>query len=117
MKNTNTNTTSADALTVDALTPRKAEQRKAQAAGAHAYGAGAPYTFDDIRTAYSKPSTAKIAAWERCKALCASFNGEALRITGKNSMKFFAVFRYIETATGAICYCYITPSYTRHAYA
>ena len=112
----NTNRTN-DTATVDTLTPRKAEQNKAHGAAVNAYGAGAPRTYDDIRTAYTKPSAAKIAAWESCKALCASFNGSRLRITARSCHFFSAVFQYVEQATGALCYCYITPSYTRHCYA
>lgn len=110
MKNTNTNT-----ATVDTITPRKAEQRKARAAAEWAYTNGT--TYDDIRAAYVKPSAAKRAAWDSVKRLCASFDGYALRITGRTAQHFNAVFQYVERATGALCYCYITPTYTRHCYA
>jgi len=110
----NTNTTTA---TVDELTTRRAEQRKAHAAALHAYGPGSAYTFDDIRAAYVKPSAAKRAAWESVKRLCASFNGSQLRITARTCHFFSAVFQYVEQATGALCYCYITRDYVRHCYA
>ena len=114
MMNTNT-TNGMTAATVDKLTPRKAEQAKAHGAARWAYNGGT--TYSDIFTAYGKPSAAKVDTWERCKRICAAFNGEALRIVGKNCMKFSAVFQYVERATGALCYCYITPTYTRHCYA
>lgn len=101
--------------TVDTLTPSKSEQVKALSAARCAYNGGTSY--GDIFAAYGKPSAAKVAAWEHCKDLCASFGGYALRIVGKNCMKFSAVFQYIEQSTGALCYCYITRDYVRHCYA
>ena len=115
MMNTTNTTNGTTAATVDTLTPRKAEQRKAHGAARWAYNNGTSY--GDIFDAYGKPSAAKVDAWERCKRICAAFNGEALRNVGKNCMKFSAVFQYVERATGALCYCYITRDYVRHCYA
>ena len=111
MMNTN------NAETVDTLTTRKSEQNKARAAAEHAYSGRAWNVYNDIFAAYTKPSAAKVRAWDRCKALCAEFGGKDLIISGKSSMAFSAVFKYIERATGALCYCYITKDYTRHCYA
>lgn len=103
--------------TVKDLTPRKSDQNKARASAEWAYGGNARNVFRDIMDAYKNPSAAKCRAWEACKSTCEAFGGTNLLITGKTCMTFSAVFTYIERATGALCYCYITRDYTRHCYA
>lgn len=98
------------------LNTKKADQRRAREAAACAYQ-NRRWTFSDIWDAYDKPSAAKVRAWDYCKRLCAEKSGHDLIITGRNSMKFSAVFKFQEAGTGRDCVCYITKDYDRYAYA
>lgn len=98
------------------LNTKKADQRKAREAATYAYN-NRRWTFSDIWDAYGKPSAAKVRAWDYCKNLCSEKNGTDLIITGRNSMKFSAVFKFKEEGTGRDCFAYITKDYDRYAYA
>lgn len=94
----------------------KQGQKIARNAAEYAYNHPA-YTYDDIYSAYSRPSANKIRAWDHCKELCRSLKGYALRITGKSSHAFSAVFKFNDEETRELCYCYMTKDYTRYCYA
>lgn len=95
---------------------KKADQRRAREAATWAYQ-NRRWTYTDIYDAYEKPSVYKVRAWDYCKRLCAEKNGRDLIITGKNCMKFSAVFKFKEEGTGRDCFAYITKDYDRYAYA
>lgn len=90
-------------------------QKIAKAACEWAYS-GRPTVYHDIYEAYERPSVYKVRAWNYCKELCKKMHGFDLVICGKNSMKFSAMFQFVERGTGALCYAYITKDYDRFCY-
>lgn len=93
----------------------KRDQRIARERATAAFSRPA-WLYDDIYAAYSRPSFAKVRAWEYCKRLCAECNGWGLAIASKNSMVFTAVFQF-EGEDGKPAVAYITRDYDRFAYA
>ena len=69
-------------------------------------------TYENIWYAYEQPSSKKEKAWEDCKALCKEYNGENLRVIGKNTYHFSAGFTCI--IDNKYCFVYITP--TKNSY-
>ena len=94
----------------------KAGQKKAREAAVFAYAHKA-WTYDDIYSAYKKPSVYKVRAWNWCKELCREMHGYDLIITGASRFAFSVVFTFNERGTGRKCYAYITRDYNRFCYA
>ena len=53
---------------------------------------------------YVRPSAYKIAAFDRCRKMCADLDGRGLRITGGNCMQFSAAFRCVIDGQEVIIY-------------
>lgn len=73
------------------------------------------WTYGDIFEAYSKPSTAKVRAWEYCKQLCKEVNGHDIIISARGCQTFSVCFKFEDN--GRPCYAYITRDYDRYCYA
>lgn len=93
----------------------KRDQTIAREHAEYAYGRGKNWTYDDIWSAYSKPSLAKIRAWEFCKSMCKELNGHSLIISARSSHFFSACFKFEDE--GRDCYAYITYANNRFCYA
>lgn len=66
---------------------------------------------NSIYSAYGKPSSAKVAAWNYCRRLCDSMNGTGLKVVNFNTFMFTAGFESVDPETGVILFTYITPNY------
>lgn len=92
----------------------KKNQRVVLAAAESAYN-NRRWTYDDIFSAYGRPSADKVRAWDYCKELCAKMGGYDLLISSRNAFRFSACFKFEDD--GRLCYAYITPDYNRFCYA
>ena len=94
----------------------KAGQKKAREAAVYAYAHRA-WTYNDIYSAYKKPSVYKVRAWNYCKELCREMHGYDLIISAAGNQTFSVVFTFNERGTGRKCFAYITRDYNRFCYA
>ena len=92
----------------------KRNQTIARNAAEYAYN-NPRWTYNDIYSAYDRPSREKVQAWEYCKNVCNEVGGYDLVISSKNTFRFSAVFKFI--ADGKPAYGYITADYDRYCYA
>ena len=67
--------------------------------------------YTDLYSAYGRCSAKKREAWEYCKNLCEKYNGEGLRVIGRNAHRFSAGFEYTDSQTGDKMFMYISPNY------
>ena len=67
-------------------------------------------TWHTLKDVYVKPSTAKQAAFERCRRICEAENGHRLRIISSNCQAFTVAFE-VTTALGATELRVITKCY------
>ena len=93
----------------------KRGQKIAREAAARAYK-HPENCYNDIFQVYKSPSIYKIRAFERCKALCHKMRGKNLLISSASCQAFSVVFEYVDKATGAMCFAYITKDYDRFCY-
>lgn len=94
----------------------KKNQRIARNAAEYAYS-NRRLTYNDIFTAYGRPSVDKCRAWEYCKRVCEELDGFDLLIASRNTFSFSAVFTFTDKETGELCYGYITKDYDRFCHA
>ena len=65
----------------------------------------------DIRSAYRKPSNAKLSAWEFCKQRVKRYGGYGLRVVHNTCHIFTCGFCYRDEDTNQLHFVYITPNY------
>ena len=72
--------------------------------------------YSDIFSAYKKPSSKKIIAWNYCKELCKSMHGFDLYISAAGCQTFSVIFKFYDSKK-RLCFAYITRDYNRFCYA
>lgn len=70
-------------------------------------------TATSLYDVYKTFSRRKANAFNNCLQIKESMNGFNGRIIGHNCDVFSYGFEYIAPTTGVVCFCYITPTYTR----
>lgn len=67
--------------------------------------------YTDLYSAYDKPSSKKIDAWNYCIRKKSEYNGSNLKVISRNTYMFTAGFEYKDKETGEFMFMLITPSY------
>jgi hypothetical protein len=100
------------AIKADIKNTSRARQRAAEAAFRASQTEWAKKNvYRSLNDVYSRPSSAKLRAYEYCIRLFHELDGYDFRILSHNSMTFSVGFRYYGKNTGAACFAYITRDY------
>ena len=83
-------------------------QKRTARGNISSYDRSTDYSIFD---AYDRPSAAKVAAWNDCKALCYECGGYGLKVINHNTFTFTAGFESVDIDTGVVMFHYITPNY------